>query len=180
MFCPECGKEIPDVSRFCPSCGHSMEAITTLAGRQDERTFVTEPSAVEGTRPVLERLGFLRQDERTFFTEPRAVEGTRALQALDGSRPKGEDANLDDTLGNSAPPNPSRPSRVVNTIDDFLQILADRDVNSEVLASLPKGAAVELGEASQFDGREWMQATVKEGTSGFVLAPSARGHTTLA
>jgi hypothetical protein len=69
---------------------------------------------------------------------------------------------------------------VVNTIDDFLQILADRDVNSEVLASLPKGAAVELGEASQFDGREWMQATVKEGTSGFVLAPSARGHTTLA
>src|ERR1039457_3221673 len=112
MFCPECGKEIPDVSRFCPSCGHSMEAITTLAGRQDERTFVTEQSAVEGTR---------------------------ALQALDRSRAKGEDANLDDTLGSSAPPNPSRPSRVVNTIDDFLQILADRDVNSEVLASLPKG-----------------------------------------
>src|ERR1039457_8933 len=102
MFCPECGKEIPDASRFCLSCGHSLEAIATLAAQQDERTFVTEPSAVEGTR---------------------------ALQALEGSRPKGEDANLDDTLGNSAPPSPCRPSRVVNTIDDFLQILADRDVN---------------------------------------------------
>jgi len=153
MFCPECGKEIPDVSRFCLGCGHSMEAITMLAGRQDERTFVTEPSAVERTR---------------------------ALQALEDSRTKGEDTNSEDPLGNFAPPGPTRASQVVNTIDDFLQILADRDVNSEVLASLPKGAAVELGEASQLGGREWMQATVKEGTSGFVLAPSARGHTTLA
>ncbi len=70
--------------------------------------------------------------------------------------------------------------KTVTTTDDTLQVFAARDLESNMLVRIPTGAEVELGETGTVEGREWIQATLKDGTSGFVLAPSARGHTTLA
>lgn len=153
MFCPECGKEIPDVSRFCLSCGHSMDAIAMLSGRQDEPAFAPQPT-----------------------DNPQAP----TLQVPDSPEAKDEESRSDQGLDNSVGPGRSRASRTVTTIDDSLQILADRGLNADIVASLPKGTEVELGETSTVDGREWIAAKLKAGASGFVLAPSARGHTTLA
>jgi NMD protein affecting ribosome stability and mRNA decay len=30
MFCPSCGKEIPDESRYCLACGKSPSAIVNI------------------------------------------------------------------------------------------------------------------------------------------------------
>lgn len=70
--------------------------------------------------------------------------------------------------------------RIVTTTDDALQIFVARAIDSSVLARIPKGVEVELGDACTIENREWMEAELKDGTSGFVLAPTARGHTTLA
>jgi hypothetical protein len=70
--------------------------------------------------------------------------------------------------------------KTVTSTDDGLQIFAARDLDSNVLARIPKDVEVELGDTSIVEGREWFQATLKDGTSGFVLAPSARGRTSLA
>jgi hypothetical protein len=72
------------------------------------------------------------------------------------------------------------PHKTVTTTDDTLQIFAARDLDSNVLTRVPKAVEVVLGDAMTVEGREWIQATLKDGTSGFVLAPSARGHTSLA
>jgi hypothetical protein len=70
--------------------------------------------------------------------------------------------------------------RTVTTIDDTLRIFAACDLGSNVLARISKGAEIELGETTAFEGREWIRVVLKDGTSGWVLAPSVRGHTTLA
>lgn len=67
----------------------------------------------------------------------------------------------------------------VTTTDDTLRVLASPDLHSEVLAQLPKGTVVKLGDVATFDQREWMKLTLEDGTSGYALAPSVRGHTTL-
>jgi len=30
MFCPKCGKELPDDSQFCLKCGHAITATATI------------------------------------------------------------------------------------------------------------------------------------------------------
>lgn len=45
MFCPHCGKEIPDGSTFCPSCGASIAAPNTPVG-------VNNVPAVSPTAPT--------------------------------------------------------------------------------------------------------------------------------
>jgi len=152
MFCPECGKAIPDQSRFCLSCGHSLEAIMALSGRQDTRVFAVQPSRIE-------RTGDSQAPEDPLAERPAS--------------------KSDESLHPPVCSCETRPPRTVTTIDDSLQILADRDLNSGVLVSLPSGTDVKLGRTSTVEGREWIQATLMDGRSGFVLAPSARGHTTL-
>jgi hypothetical protein len=67
----------------------------------------------------------------------------------------------------------------VTTTDDTLRIYRDRDLNSSVIAPVAKGVAVQLEAATIYEGREWMRATLEDGTVGYVLGSSARGHTTL-
>jgi hypothetical protein len=70
--------------------------------------------------------------------------------------------------------------KTATTTDGTLQIFAACDLDSSALARIPNGVEVELGDTITVEGREWIQARLKDGTAGFVLAPSARGHTSLA
>jgi hypothetical protein len=67
----------------------------------------------------------------------------------------------------------------ITTTDDTLRVYRERGLNSPVLAELAKGVEIEVDVAAEFEGREWMKATLKDGTFGFVLASSVRGHTTI-
>lgn len=67
----------------------------------------------------------------------------------------------------------------VTTTDDTLQIYRCTDLSSNVVARVPSGHVIELGDVEECDGREWISATLEDGTVGYLLAPSARGHTTL-
>src|SRR5665213_778550 len=64
------------------------------------------------------------------------------------------------------------------TTDDTLQIYQARDLNSNVIARLPSNLEIQLGEIIVFEGREWIEVAVESGVTGYVLGPSARGHTT--
>jgi Zn-dependent protease with chaperone function len=78
-----------------------------------------------------------------------------------------EGAPLDSTLT----------GRRLRTLDDTLRVFQDRNFNSTVVAQLPKGADIQLGAASEFEGREWLEAKLADGTTGYVLGPTARSHT---
>jgi hypothetical protein len=67
----------------------------------------------------------------------------------------------------------------VTTIDDTVAIYQVRDSNSTAIAQVPRGHNIRLGAAEEYGGREWMEATLADGTVGYVLGPSARSHTTL-
>jgi hypothetical protein len=67
--------------------------------------------------------------------------------------------------------------RRLRTLDDALQVYQSCDFNSPVVAQLPRGAEIQLGAASEFEGREWLEATLLDGSTGYVLGPSARSHT---
>jgi hypothetical protein len=67
----------------------------------------------------------------------------------------------------------------VTTTDDRVTVYQTRDLNSSVIAQLPKDQEIRLRGAEQFDGREWMETVLRDGRAGYVLAPNARGHTTL-
>ena len=141
MFCPECGKEIPDASRFCLSCGHSLERITTLS---------------------------LRQDESAVASQSRDTAKASNLQLPDNSGAKDNDSSgLEKASANSARPNRSQPSKTVTTIDDSIQVIPDRDLKSDAIASIPNRTEVELGGTSTVDGREWIKATLKNGEMMF-------------
>src|ERR1017187_8152703 len=66
----------------------------------------------------------------------------------------------------------------VTTLDSGLKIYMERNLGSQIIAELSEGVEVQLGTCTISDGREWLEATVG-GAVGYVLAPSARGHTTL-
>src|SRR5262249_40670446 len=53
-----------------------------------------------------------------------------------------------------------------------------RDLSSSVIATLPKGSSIQLGALEESGGQEWIEATLEEGRIGYVLGPSALGHTT--
>ncbi|MGH9583556.1 MAG: hypothetical protein ACRD4O_11530 [Bryobacteraceae bacterium] len=67
----------------------------------------------------------------------------------------------------------------VTTTDDALDVYGDHDVSSKIIAHARKGSEIQLGIGAIDDGREWMEAILEDGTAGYVLGPSARGHTTL-
>jgi len=67
----------------------------------------------------------------------------------------------------------------VITTDDMLQVYQDRDLDSTVIAHLAKGVEIQLDAATVHEGRQWMAATLEDGSVGYVLGPSAHGHTTL-
>jgi hypothetical protein len=71
-------------------------------------------------------------------------------------------------------------TQIVKTTDDALQIYQDRDFGSPVVANLQKDVEIQLGAQSIHEGRQWIEASLTGGgVSGYVLGPSARGHTTL-
>src|SRR5580658_8339143 len=69
------------------------------------------------------------------------------------------------------------PQRVTTT-DDLLQAYRYRDLTSGVLCQFSKGLEVSLGAVTIHDGHQWIEVALHDGTVGFVLGPSARGHTT--
>ena len=66
----------------------------------------------------------------------------------------------------------------VKTVDNSLKIYKDRDLGSQIITELEEGVEVKLGACTIHECREWLEATVGDAV-GYVLAPSARGHTTL-
>ncbi|MBQ2203257.1 MAG: zinc ribbon domain-containing protein, partial [Oscillospiraceae bacterium] len=36
MFCPQCGKQIPDQSKFCPGCGATLTDAVKAAVQQPQ------------------------------------------------------------------------------------------------------------------------------------------------
>jgi len=66
--------------------------------------------------------------------------------------------------------------RKLQTLDDALRVFEDRDLNSAVRSQLPRGAEIQLGAASEVDGREWIEAALQDGITGYVLGASARSH----
>jgi len=68
----------------------------------------------------------------------------------------------------------------VTATDDGLQIYRDRDLGSLFARTIQKGDAIQLGARNIHEGREWIEATLSDGTVGFILGPAARGHTTMA
>lgn len=67
----------------------------------------------------------------------------------------------------------------VTTTDDMLRVYQDRDLSSTVIVQASKGLDIRLGAATVHEGREWIEATVEDGSAGYILGPSARSHTTM-
>jgi hypothetical protein len=67
--------------------------------------------------------------------------------------------------------------RKVRTLDDTLRAFQDRDLNSPVIGQLPAGVEIQLGAVSEIEGREWVEATLPDGTAGFLVSASDRRHT---
>ena len=68
-------------------------------------------------------------------------------------------------------------NRKVRTLDDTLRVFQDRDLNSPVIGHSPEGVEIQLGAVSEIEGREWAEATLPDGTSGYLVSASARSHT---
>jgi hypothetical protein len=68
-------------------------------------------------------------------------------------------------------------NRKVRTLDDTLRVFQDRDLNSPVIGQLPNGVEIQLGAVSEIEGREWVEATLPDGTTGYLVSASARSHT---
>jgi len=66
----------------------------------------------------------------------------------------------------------------VTATDDALRIYTERDLSSAVAVQVRRGSEIQLGAATVFEGKEWIEATV-ENNVGYILAPNARSHTTL-
>jgi len=110
--------------------------------------------------------------ERTVFPEdPALLECYHCGRSYSQvSKPSGQDTGTPPAVPNTA--------FKVMTTDDTLHVYRERDLSSAVMCRVSKGIDIWLNAAIEFEGREWMQSTV--GTDvGYVLASSARGHTTL-
>lgn len=73
---------------------------------------------------------------------------------------------------------PDAAQRIVRTIDDTLAVFHARDLNSAQVCRLAEGREITLGHTSEFEGRQWAEALLPDGIRGYVLGPSALGHTT--
>jgi hypothetical protein len=65
----------------------------------------------------------------------------------------------------------------VTTTDGALQVFREPDLESTVIAHVPKGVELQLGAATVFEGCEWIEATFEENV-GYVLGLHAHAHTT--
>jgi tetratricopeptide (TPR) repeat protein len=61
------------------------------------------------------------------------------------------------------------------TFDDSLQIFERRDLSSAIAAPPAGGTEVQTGELSEISGCEWLEATLPDGSVGFILVSNARG-----
>ena len=66
--------------------------------------------------------------------------------------------------------------RTVHTTDDQLRVFSDRRLEGES-SKVGKGVEMRLGEITEFEGREWIQMTLLDGSSTFALCASVRSHT---
>lgn len=162
MFCLKCGQQLPEGSKFCFRCGADLPAVAVpdSGSGGDRAAQASVPLSTEVAQPA---------------TPPSLGESV----GREAAPPVGA-TGAGDIGDNSVLTEKPGPAKTVITTDDSLRILADRNLSSDVLALVPKGTEIELGGTSTLDGREWIQAKLKSGRSGYVLAPSARGHTTLA
>jgi uncharacterized protein (UPF0335 family) len=71
------------------------------------------------------------------------------------------------------------PRQKVTVTDGTLQVYQARDFSSTVILQLARGSEIELGASQIFDGREWIEANLGNGSVGYVLGPSVRSHTNL-
>lgn len=51
MFCPNCGKEIKDGTKFCPYCGKPTKAVTAQQTQQAQNINVNPTPAPDSTKP---------------------------------------------------------------------------------------------------------------------------------
>jgi hypothetical protein len=65
----------------------------------------------------------------------------------------------------------------VRTLDDALRVFQDHDLTSPVIGQLPKDVEIQLGGVLEIEGREWVEATLSDGTTGYLVSASARSHT---
>jgi hypothetical protein len=70
-------------------------------------------------------------------------------------------------------------SRKVKTIDDALVLYRERNLTSDVISHVPGDQEIQLGSTAVYEGREWIEVTLVDGSTGYALGPSVRGHTTL-
>jgi hypothetical protein len=73
---------------------------------------------------------------------------------------------------------PDQVDRIVKTIDNTLAVFHARDLASAQVCRLPEGTELTLGHTSEFEGRQWIEALLPDGICGYVVGPSAMGHTT--
>src|SRR5690349_5888837 len=66
--------------------------------------------------------------------------------------------------------------RKATILDGIVRVYRDSDINSAIICELAKGEQVQLGCASEIDGRIWLKAQVTNETVGFVLGASIRSH----
>lgn len=69
-----------------------------------------------------------------------------------------------------------RQEKVMTTVDG-LQVYRERDLNSTVIAHIPKGVELQLGTATVFEECEWIEVTFQDSV-GYVFGFHARTHTT--
>ena len=60
------------------------------------------------------------------------------------------------------------------TVDDSLKVFEKPDLNSAMALPLTSGTDVQTGDFSIVDGCEWLEATLPDGSSGFILLSTAR------
>lgn len=65
----------------------------------------------------------------------------------------------------------------IRTLDDSLRVFQNHDLNSDVIRQIPQGLEIQLGAATEIDGREWIEANLPDGAVGYVLGSSVRSHT---
>jgi hypothetical protein len=64
----------------------------------------------------------------------------------------------------------------VQTFDNTLRILEGPDFQSAVKSEVSYGTVLQLGATTEIAGRQWIEATLPDGTAGYVLAASVRSH----
>ncbi len=51
MYCRNCGKQIPDDSKFCQNCGQDMEVVREVKINEPPNSS-EEPKPIETTKPI--------------------------------------------------------------------------------------------------------------------------------